>query len=132
MLFRSCRTNPDGIAFDAGFTPVPAARAASSHSLDAWLLERYCLYAADEHGSLFRTVVQHPPWQYSEPAVTMTANSLGEPFGLDLSRSPDVTHFSSGLQAHVWPFALQDPDCQQTAHSRSGPARRFFYGAQRR
>jgi uncharacterized protein YqjF (DUF2071 family) len=105
----SCPTHLGDVVFDADFAPVSAAPEAPSGSIDAWLLERYCLYAAEQHGSLFRTVVQHRPWQYGEPVVKMTANSLGKPFGFDLSRSPDVTHFSAGLQAHVWPFAVQDP-----------------------
>jgi uncharacterized protein YqjF (DUF2071 family) len=94
----------DGISFDASFVPVNAGHEASPGSLDAWLLERYCLYVADGYRPLVRTVVQHRPWQFGVPLVRIGAHSLGCPFGLDLSRPPDVTHFSPGVHALVWPF----------------------------
>jgi len=100
----SCLDNLGDIVFDIVFAPVSAQRLAPPGSLDAWLLERYCLYAADKKGSLFRTVVQHPPWQYSEPATRITANNIGRPFGLDLSRTPELTHFSPGVHALIWRF----------------------------
>jgi hypothetical protein len=65
------------------------------------------LYAADERGSLFRTVVKHPPWRCAKPEVKIAANTIGLPFHLELSTPPDVTHFSAGVHARVWPFALQ-------------------------
>src|SRR5579859_1087054 len=34
-----------------------------SGTLDYWLTERYCLYALDQHGRVYRAGVEHPRWQ---------------------------------------------------------------------
>jgi uncharacterized protein YqjF (DUF2071 family) len=96
---------PRDLRFTAQFTPLPGKREARPGSHDAWLLERYCLYVDDAHGTLFRTVVWHKPWEVQGVTAKVAAHSLGRPFGLNLSPEPDKSHFSSGVRALVWPFA---------------------------
>lgn len=98
-----CSANGD-IVFKTDFAPTGAAPETVSESLDTWLLERYCLYADDARGNLFRAVVQHRRWTYQPISGTISANTLGHPFGLDLTRPPDQVHFSPGVRAVIWPF----------------------------
>jgi len=99
-----CSTATTDLRFSASYTSDPVGREASPGSLDAWLLERYCLYADNARGTLLRTVVQHQPWTFQDVSARITVNTLGCPFGLDLGREPDQVHFSAGLPALVWSF----------------------------
>ncbi len=81
-----------------GAAPVPAG------SLGEWLLERYCLYAPGTHGTLLRTVVQHPLWQVQEVTARQAVNTLGDRFDFDLAGEPEKVHFAAGVHAHIWPF----------------------------
>jgi len=94
-----------GPLLDVCFTPHAAACHPRPGSPAEWLLERYGLYAAGSQGNPVRTVVEHAPWQVQDVAVHLTANTMGEPWGLRLSHDPELSHYSPGLQAHVWPFA---------------------------
>jgi uncharacterized protein len=104
--FESVRPRRDGrpIAFSAAWSPGPELRPAPASSLDAWLTERYCLYAVAGRGRLVRALVDHQPWRLQRPRASIAVNSLGEPFGLELSRPPDAVHFSPGLEAKAWGF----------------------------
>jgi uncharacterized protein len=99
--------------FAASFVPTGRAANAAAGSLDAWLLERYCLYAQNEKGTLFRTVVEHPPWRVQQATAHITDNTMAHPFGLDLPPEPEKVHFSAGVRAYVWPFetaSISEPE----------------------
>jgi uncharacterized protein len=92
------------VAFTAEYTPQFEVYAASRGSLSEWLLERYCLYAGTPSGRLVSTEVHHAPWAVQDVTVEIASNTLGRPFGLDLSPRPDRAHFSCGVNALAWPF----------------------------
>jgi len=94
------------LVFDARYEPNSQMFAAGRDSLDEWLLERYCLYVGNRSGGLIRAEVHHDQWPVQDVDVEITSNSLGRPFGLVLSPSPDRAHFSSGVNALAWPFEL--------------------------
>lgn len=97
------------LALGVTFTPHAESFCPPAGSPTEWLVERYGLYAADRHGNLLRTVVKHAPWRVNEVSVQCSMNSMGTPFDLDLARAPDLAHFSSGTQAHVWSFRRPNP-----------------------
>ena len=99
---------PGQLVFCTGFTATGQPNAALPDSSEAWLLERYALYGEDAKDNLFRTGVNHQPWEVQSVVVQDMVNSMGEPFGLDLTRRPDLVHFSPGVQARVWPFEVVD------------------------
>ena len=99
-----CFTGKADLAFGAHYRPLVPAREAPSGSLEAFLLERYCLYVAGPGGALLRTVVWHKPWIVHDVKATISSNTLGRPFDLDLAREPDHAHFSPGVAALIWPF----------------------------
>jgi uncharacterized protein YqjF (DUF2071 family) len=106
MQFLSRRAvETDEIKFAASFSPTGAAHTVVAGSLEEWLLERYGLYVQDKTGTLFRTVVEHPAWQVQTAEADISTNTMGFPFGLDLSCLPEKVHFSAGVHAHIESFA---------------------------
>jgi uncharacterized protein YqjF (DUF2071 family) len=104
--FHAHRPGDNGdLTFAASFTPLAGASQARAGSLDDWLLERYCLYAQDQKGTLFRTVVEHPPWAVQAVTAEVTANTMGPPFEIAVASGPAVVHYSKGVRAFIWPFS---------------------------
>jgi uncharacterized protein YqjF (DUF2071 family) len=97
--------------FRAEFASTAGAEEEATDPLDVWLLERYCGYAADRRGKLYRMVVEHIPWRVRKPDLDVSAEGLGEEFGLDLGRQPDCWHVSEGVDALLWPFQVVRPGC---------------------
>jgi uncharacterized protein YqjF (DUF2071 family) len=94
----------DGGELAMSFTPAGRGTHAGASSLDAWLLERYCLYVQNSDGSMLRAVVDHPPWVVKDVKAAVTASTMGRRFGLALGGEPAKGHFSRGVRARVWPF----------------------------
>jgi uncharacterized protein YqjF (DUF2071 family) len=98
------RFNCPRAGFSAEWTPEGPSGRVLPGSLDAWLLERYVLYAESVRGTLFRTVVRHPPWLVRRARPAVAATELGKAFGIELCREADAGHFSEGVHALVEPF----------------------------
>jgi uncharacterized protein YqjF (DUF2071 family) len=87
------------------FAPGPSGGEAAAGTLDAWLLERYRLYIQDRRQRLLHADVTHAPWCTARNVeVSVAGNDLGKAFGLDLSRAPDLAHFSAGVRAGFGAF----------------------------
>ncbi len=86
------------------FAPRGPGVAAAADTLDAWLLERYRLYAPDRRGGLQQAEVAHPPWTVQEVDVRVLGNGAGDRFAFDLSQAPDLAHFSPGVAARFGAF----------------------------
>ena len=93
-----------GAIFAAHYQPASEVYTASGDSLTEWLLERYCLYAGNSSGALVSTEVHHAPWAVQDVILEISSNTLGRPFGLNLSPTPDQVHFSPGVNALAWSF----------------------------
>jgi uncharacterized protein YqjF (DUF2071 family) len=103
LHFRAWQADPAfGLALD--FRPEGEGTAATAGTLDDWLLERYRLFLPGRRGELLEAEVTHPRWVARGVAVSLAANSLGRPEGLDLARAPDRAHFSAGVRARFGAF----------------------------
>jgi len=71
----------------------------AKESLDAWLLERYRAFAADQR-HVYRLVVRHEPWKLRSINVTACEHSVVS-WGLD---GAPRAHYSDGVSALLWPF----------------------------
>lgn len=83
----------------------PSARAMPG-TLEHWLVERYCLYAADARGTLYRSDVHHPPWDLQAADVELPENRLLEPLSLPAPRGAPLAHFAARLPAVAWPLSV--------------------------
>jgi uncharacterized protein YqjF (DUF2071 family) len=70
-------------------------------SLDYWLTARYCLYAADRAGRLFRGEINHPPWPLQPANALIAANTMAAAHGIELS-GPPLLHFSRRVDMVAW------------------------------
>lgn len=94
--YRSVRTHSGAppAEFSARYRPTGSIFRVAPGSLEEWLSERYCLYAGDCAGRMWRTEIQHAPWP-AQPAEcefrvnTMTALPEVKPL-LQFSRRLDV------------------------------------------
>ncbi len=93
--------------FAANYTPASEVLLASRDPLSEWLLERYCLYVGDSSGDLVHAEVHHEPWFVQNVDLEIASNSLGFVTRLELPRTPDRMHFSTGVDALAWSFEPQ-------------------------
>lgn len=73
----------------------------SPAALDRWLTERYCLYF-DKSSHTFRYEIHHKPWKLFDVEIIKleTEYTIGD---INLSRKPDLAHFSDGVKVIAWP-----------------------------
>lgn len=93
------------LEFQATFRPLGELFSAQPGSLEHFLTERYCLYAADPRGRLFRGEVQHRPWLLQRAAGEVQAEDLVRPHGMRLPAGDPLLHFTPGVESVVWPLA---------------------------
>jgi len=97
--YSSSRT---GAEFSASYAPTSEPYQAARGSLEHWLTERYCLYAAAPDGSLWRNDVHHHPWPLQSARATFHSNSILEFHGLEVRDPPTLLHFSRRIDVVVW------------------------------
>ena len=88
--------------FRAHYEPAGPTFQTVPGTLEHWLTERYCLYSAGRSGQLLRGEIRHPAWTLQPAEVHILENTLALPLGLELSRAPDVVHFSGRLEVSAW------------------------------
>lgn len=101
--YRSHRTD-DRMApgvFEGRYRAVGAAYRSQPRSLEAWLTERYCLYAADENGQVRRGEIQHVPWPLQRAEAEVSVNTVADAHGLQLKGAP-VLHFVERIDVVGW------------------------------
>ncbi len=100
--YSSKRTEGEVSANFSGFYgPTSAIYLADQGSLDAWLTERYCLYAIDRKNQLFRTDVHHKPWPLQRADLTITENSMTAPVDIELTGEM-LLHFAGRIEVINW------------------------------
>lgn len=90
--------------FMGDYRPVSDVRLAEPGTLEHWLTERYCLYAEDPKGNLYRAEVHHQPWPLQEADAQIKVNTMLHPLGLELPDEPPLLHFARRLDVAVWPL----------------------------
>lgn len=88
--------------FRGTYRPVGDAYSAKPDSLDRWLTERYCLYAATPSGELRRMQVHHAEWPLQPAEADVKENGMFAPHGIDVKGAP-LLHFARSLDVVVWP-----------------------------
>lgn len=70
-------------------------------SLEAWLTERYCLYAADENGRVGRGEIQHVAWPLRRAEAEIEVNTVADAHGLVFEGEP-LLHYVEGIHVVGW------------------------------
>jgi uncharacterized protein YqjF (DUF2071 family) len=88
--------------FRASYRPVAPARPAAPGSLEHWLAERYCLYAVDPRGALYRGEVHHRPWPLQAAEASFAVDTLAASHRLTPRPVSPLLHFSRRLDVLAW------------------------------
>lgn len=71
-------------------------------SLEYFLAERYCLYAADRKGRVFRGEIHHARWTLQEAEAELSANTMAEAAGITLPSAKPLLHFAKRQDMVAW------------------------------
>ncbi|MCL5994739.1 MAG: DUF2071 domain-containing protein, partial [Chloroflexi bacterium] len=99
---RRTHTSAPAAEFVADYEPTGQPYSATRGSLEHWLTERYCLYAADSTGALYRAEIHHGPWPLQSATATIRMNTMAAAHGITLPNSPPLLHFSRRLDMVNW------------------------------
>lgn len=104
FLYESARHHRGAPAarFKVRYRPRGEAYQSKRGSLEHWLTERYCLYAADPRGNIWRGEVHHGPWPLQRAEAEIEANTMAAPIGIDLREAPAHLHFTSRMEVVAW------------------------------
>jgi hypothetical protein len=89
-------------AFQAQYRPIGPVAQATPGSLDHWLTERYCLYAADRWGRVWRSDIHHARWPLQPAEADVPVNTMTQQIGLTLPDTPPLLHFAQRLEVVGW------------------------------
>jgi uncharacterized protein YqjF (DUF2071 family) len=101
-IIYQCSRRTGGAQFAASYRPTGECYQAKRGSIDYWLTERYCLYAADRTGRVFRGEIHHVSWPLQPATVEIQSNSMTEPLGIRLPSMPPLAHFARRLDVVAW------------------------------
>jgi uncharacterized protein len=102
VTYRSRRRGNGDAVLDAEYWPTGAATHPRPGSLEAFLTERYCLYAVDSSFILHRLEIHHPLWPLQPAEAVITRNTMPEAAGLRLPAMAPLLHFSKRQDMVAW------------------------------
>ncbi len=95
--------------FVASYRPTGPSYRAAPDSLDHWLTERYCLFAALDPGRIVYGEIQHAPWLLQPAEAELQTNTMAQSIGLDFSAVAPLCHFARYQEVLAWPIARWKP-----------------------
>jgi uncharacterized protein YqjF (DUF2071 family) len=113
LVYRSRRSGPSPIRFEAEYGPISEPGEAQPGTLEHWLTERYCLYSRGPDGCLYRGEFHHVPWPLQTAEATIRINDLPAPHGLILDGPPALLHFAKRLDVVLWPLERIAEPCRK-------------------
>ncbi|HVW25034.1 MAG TPA: DUF2071 domain-containing protein [Polyangiaceae bacterium] len=88
--------------FRARYRALGSPRRAAPRSLEEFLTDRYCLYAADRAGRVHRGHIHHVPWPLRDAQLEVDVDTMTEAAGLFVGREAPVLHFVDRLDVIAW------------------------------
>jgi len=87
---------------DARYQPLGDVFHAKNGTLEHFLTARYCLYAADAQGRIYRGEIDHPAWPLQCAQIELACNTMTSQIGLTLPDEPPHLLFSQQLDVVAW------------------------------
>src|SRR3712207_3007792 len=103
--YESTRTHRDAppALFAGSYRPSGEPFESRPGSLERFLTERYCLYAADGRGRVRRGEIHHKLWPLRPAEADVRTLRMTEQIGVTLPDTPPLLHFSERLDVLAWP-----------------------------
>jgi uncharacterized protein len=98
---RTHRGAPDAI-FAGRYRPSGPVSHAAVDALEYWLTERYCLYAADRRGRVWRGNIHHARWPLQPAEADIEYNTMADQLQLRLPQRAPLLHFALRLDVVAW------------------------------
>lgn len=85
------------------YHPTGPVYHAATGSLEHWLTERYCLYAALAPERIVYGEIQHAPWPLQPAAAELRVNTMTRSLGIDLNAKP-LCQIAAYQEVLAWPI----------------------------
>jgi uncharacterized protein YqjF (DUF2071 family) len=104
VQYASVRThrNAAPAIFQGHYRPTGPAYAATAGTLERWLTERYCLYAANRRGTIWRGEIHHRQWPLQPAEAEIVCNRMTDQIRLRLPDTRPLLHFARQLEVVAW------------------------------
>ena len=90
------------ISFAVRYRPEGTAFGPAPGSLEHWLSERFCYYAAGRDGRIDRGEIDHPPWSLQRARVDILESVWPEASGIESGGAPALAYYSRRQTAFAW------------------------------
>jgi uncharacterized protein YqjF (DUF2071 family) len=94
------RLGEHGRVFSGRYRPGGPAATSQPGSLEWFLTERYCLYASDDSGTIYRAEIHHVPWLLHPAEAEIELASISP---VDLRGKP-LCHVAEPQDVVIWPL----------------------------
>jgi uncharacterized protein YqjF (DUF2071 family) len=84
------------------YRPIGPVYRAASGTLEDWLTARYCFYAADDEGGIFRCSIHHKPWRLQAAEARVVRNTMTEQIAMKLPEGAPLLHFAERTEVVAW------------------------------
>jgi len=88
--------------FVASYRPTGGTFHAQLHSVEYFLMERYCLYTVNKKGHPHRLDIHHRPWALQTATASVESNTMAEANGIELPAIPPLLHFAKRQDVVAW------------------------------
>lgn len=102
--YRSTRTHRNAPSGElvARYRPTGPLYHSTAGTHEAWLTERYCLYAVARDGSVYRGEIQHERWPLRRAEAEFHSNMVASGFGITLPDVSPILHYVDSLDVLAW------------------------------
>lgn len=90
--------------YEARYRPLTREAKTQPGSVEEWFTERYCLYAQDKHGQLYRGNIHHLRWPLWEAELETIRDTMTKPHGIALPDTQPILHYAHQLSVLIWPL----------------------------
>lgn len=87
----------------ARYKPIGSVKNPERGTLDHFLTERYCLFAADSRGPVYEAEIHHRPWPLRDAEAEFQRNTMADAVRIPLPSQPPRLSFADQLDVVVWP-----------------------------
>lgn len=84
------------------YRPTGPVYESTPGTLESWLTDRYCLYAANSRGTVWRCEINHAPWPLQPAEAEIRENTMTQQIQLMLPDTKPFLHFSRFLEMVAW------------------------------